>query len=102
MSRSRRKRRILTRWVTAGRQSTELIHPKGQRNVRTVLSKTLNERTKIREGNRARSVTKLDCISLKRVSDAAHGNAKARTDLFALMPPLATCKHPRSRNFRTP
>ena len=59
--------------------------PKGQRNVRTVLRKTLDERTKIREGNRTRSVTKLDYIILKMVADAGHGNPKAQANVIALM-----------------
>ena len=59
--------------------------PKGQRNVATVLKKALNERTKIREGNRTRSVTKLDAIILKLINDAGLGNTKAQTSLIALM-----------------
>lgn len=59
--------------------------PKGQRNVATVLRKTLNERTKVREGNRTRSVTKLDAIVLKMINDAGLGNAKAQASLIALM-----------------
>jgi Family of unknown function (DUF5681) len=59
--------------------------PKGQRNVATVLRKTLTERTKVREGHRTRSVTKLDAIVLKLINDAGLGNAKAQANLFALM-----------------
>src|SRR5262245_18165817 len=59
--------------------------PRGQRNVATVLRKTLNERTKVREGNRTRSVTKLDAIILKMINDAGLGNAKAQASLIALM-----------------
>jgi hypothetical protein len=59
--------------------------PKGQRNVATVLQKALNERTKIREGSRTRSVTKLDAIILKMINDAGLGNPKALANLLALM-----------------
>src|SRR5260370_15319734 len=59
--------------------------PKGQRNVATVLRKGLSERTKIREGQRIRSVTKLDAIILRVINDAALGNAKAPANLIALM-----------------
>jgi hypothetical protein len=58
--------------------------PKGQRNVATVLRKALNERTKIREGNRTRSVTKLDAMILKMINDA-NGNPKVQANLIALM-----------------
>jgi hypothetical protein len=59
--------------------------PKGQRNVATVLAKALNERTKIREGNRTRTVTKLDAIVLKMINDAGMGNVKVQASLIALM-----------------
>jgi Family of unknown function (DUF5681) len=59
--------------------------PKGQANVRTVLTKTLNERIKLREGDRTRSVSKLDAIILKLVNDAGCGNPKAQEKLFKLM-----------------
>jgi hypothetical protein len=59
--------------------------PKRQRNLRTVLEKTLDERITIREGNRTRSVTKRDAIILRLVNDAVSGNAKAQSNLIALM-----------------
>ena len=59
--------------------------PKGQCNVGTVLRKALNERTKIRQGNRTRSVTKLDYIILRMVADAGAGNPKARTTVITLV-----------------
>jgi hypothetical protein len=58
--------------------------PKGQRNIKTVLRETLNERTRIREGDRTRSVTKLDAIILRMVNDAALGNSKAQDKVFKL------------------
>jgi Family of unknown function (DUF5681) len=59
--------------------------PKRQRNLRTVLEQTLDQRITIREGNRTRQVTKRDAIILKLVNDAVSGNAKAMTNLIALM-----------------
>src|SRR5258706_2018768 len=46
--------------------------PKRQRNLRTVLEETLDERITIREGNRTRSVSKRDAIILRLVNDAVH------------------------------
>jgi Family of unknown function (DUF5681) len=59
--------------------------PKRQRNLRTVLEQTLDQRITIREGNRTRQVTKRDAIILKLVNDAVSGNAKALTNLIVLM-----------------
>ena len=59
--------------------------PKRQRNLRTVLEQTLDQRITIREGNRTRQVTKRDAIILKLVNDAVSGNAKAQSNLIALM-----------------
>src|SRR5262245_8053571 len=59
--------------------------PKKQRNFRTVLEETLDERITIREGNRTRSVSKRDAIILRMVNDAVSGNAKAQSNLIALM-----------------
>jgi hypothetical protein len=46
---------------------------KGQRNVNTVLDETLNQRITIREGNRTRSLTKLDGLILTMVSSTRPG-----------------------------
>src|SRR5262249_24653537 len=59
--------------------------PKRQRNLRTVLEETLDERITIREGNRTRSVSKRDAIILRLVNDAVSGNAKAQSNLISLM-----------------
>jgi hypothetical protein len=59
--------------------------PKRQRNLRTVLEETLDEQITIREGNRTRSVSKRDAIILRMVNDAVSGNAKAQSNLIALM-----------------
>jgi hypothetical protein len=58
---------------------------KGQRNVHTVLAETLNQRITIREGDRTRSVTKLDGVIIAMVNGALKGDAKAQTSLIAMM-----------------
>src|SRR5262245_3877423 len=59
--------------------------PKRQRNLRTVLEATLDERITIREGNRTRSISKRDAIILRLVNDAVSGDAKALSNLITLM-----------------
>ena len=59
--------------------------PKGQRNVRTVLNDALNQRIKIREGDRSRSVTKLDAVIMTMVNAALKGDAKALASLITMM-----------------
>ena len=58
---------------------------KGQSNVRTVLAETLNQRITIREGDRTRSVTKLDGVILTMVSGALKADAKAQAALITMM-----------------
>jgi Family of unknown function (DUF5681) len=58
---------------------------KGQRNVHTVLEETLNQRITIREGDRSRSVTKLDAVILTMVSGALKGDAKSQALLITTM-----------------
>jgi Family of unknown function (DUF5681) len=58
---------------------------KGQRNVHTVLDETLNQRITIREGNRTRSLTKLDGLILTMVSAALKGDTKAQASLMTMM-----------------
>jgi hypothetical protein len=58
---------------------------KGQRNVHTVLKETLNQRITIREGDRTRSLTKLDGVILTIVSNALKGDAKAQASLITMM-----------------
>jgi Family of unknown function (DUF5681) len=58
---------------------------KGQRNVHTVLDETLNQRITIREGNRTRSLTKLDGVILTIVNGAVKGDTKAQAALMTMM-----------------
>jgi hypothetical protein len=53
--------------------------------VHTVLAETLNQRITIREGDRTRSVTKLDGVILTMVSGALKGDAKAQASLITVM-----------------
>ena len=75
--------------------------PKGQRDVKTVLSKALNERTKIREGNRTRTVTKLDAMILKMINDA-HTNPKVQANLIALMKAVGMIETPEETTDQAP
>jgi hypothetical protein len=75
---------------------------KGQRNIRTVVDEALSQRITIREGNRTRSVTKLDAVIVTMINAALKGNAKAQASLIAMMrslgmtgePPQATNREP--------
>jgi uncharacterized protein DUF5681 len=59
--------------------------PKRQRNVRTVVEETLNQRIKVREGDRTRSLTKLDGVVLTMVAGALKGDPKALASLMSLL-----------------
>ena len=58
---------------------------KGQRNAHTILEDTLNQRITIREGNRTRSLTKLDGVFLTMVAGALKGDTKALASLITTM-----------------
>jgi hypothetical protein len=68
--------------------------PKGQRNKRTVVDETLNEKVTVREGNRTRSVTKFHAMILRMMNDAVSGNAKAQSHLIALARSLGLIGEP--------
>ena len=59
--------------------------PKGRRNVRAVIEEVLNQRITIREGDRTRSLPKLDGVVLTMVNKALQGDAKALTALIQLI-----------------
>jgi hypothetical protein len=73
---------------------------KGQRNIHTVVDEVLRQRITIREGDRIRSVSKLDGIIVTIVNSALKGDAKALTTFITTLralgmtgePPAAT-KH---------
>ena len=58
---------------------------KGQRNVRTVVDGELSQRITVREGNRTRSLTKLDAFVVTLVNAALKGDAKAWASLINLL-----------------
>jgi Family of unknown function (DUF5681) len=67
---------------------------KGQRNVHTVVGEVLSQRITIREGNRTRSVTKLDGVIVTMVNAALKGDAKAQAALIAMMRSLGMTGEP--------
>ena len=83
-------------------------HPKrggrrrGQRNVRTVVEETLNQRIKIREGDRTRSLSKRDAMYLRITNDAVSGNDKAQSKVIALMQSLRLHEEPQEETNRQP
>jgi hypothetical protein len=58
---------------------------KGQRNARTAFEGILNEKITLSEGQRPRSLSKRDAVYLRITNDAVSGNAKAQSNLIALM-----------------
>jgi hypothetical protein len=86
----------------AGQSGNPKGRRKGQRNVHTVVDEALSQRITIREGNRTRSVTKLDAVIVTMVNAALKGDTKAQTSLMAIMrslgmtgePPPATTPEP--------
>jgi hypothetical protein len=58
---------------------------KGQRNVGTVVDGELSQRITVREGNRTRSLTKLDAFVVTLVNAALKGDAKAWASLINLL-----------------
>src|SRR5437899_5071645 len=68
-----------------GQSGNSRGRPKRQRNVRTVVEEALNQHITIREGNRTRSITRLDGVVLKVVAGALNGDQKAMTSLLALL-----------------
>ena len=75
---------------------------KGQRNVRTVVEETLNQRIKIREGDRTRSLSKRDAMYLRITNDAVSGNDKAQSKVIALMQSLRLHEEPQEETNRQP
>lgn len=67
---------------------------KGQRNIHTVLDEALSQRITIREGNRTRSLTKLDAVILTMVNAALKGDAKAQASLITMMRSLGLIGEP--------
>ncbi len=58
---------------------------KGQRNIHTIVVEALSQRISIREGDRIRSLTKLDGVILTMVNAALKGDPKAQASLITMM-----------------
>src|SRR5262249_25898809 len=61
-----------------GRSGNPKGRPKGLRNIRSVIEEALNQRITIREGDRTRSLTKLDGVILTMITGALKGNPNCR------------------------
>jgi hypothetical protein len=77
-----------------GRSGNPKGRRKGQRNVRTVVEEALNQRIRIRQGDRTRSLTKLDGVILTMITGALKGDAKALASLIAVMRSLGMTGEP--------
>jgi hypothetical protein len=75
---------------------------KGQRNIHTVLDEALSQRIVIREGDRTRSLTKLDGVILTMVNAALKGDAKAQAALIAVMRSTGMTGEPPAANDQKP
>jgi len=75
---------------------------KGQRNARTAFKETLDEKIRLREGNRPRSLSKRDAIYLRITNDAVSGNDKAQTKVIALMQSHGLNEEPEEATNRKP
>jgi hypothetical protein len=71
---------------------------KGLRNVRTIVEEQLSQRIRIREGDRTRSLTKLDGVILTMITGALKGDGKAQAALFAVMRSLGMTGEPPAAN----
>ena len=85
-----------------GRSGNPKGRRKGQRNVRTIVDETSNQRITIREGDRSRSVTKLDAVVLTIFSAALKGDAKAQASLINLLRASGMLGEPPAANDQKP
>jgi len=67
---------------------------KGQRNIHTVVDEALRQRITIREGDRIRSLTKLDGVIVTMVNGALKGDAKALASLITILRALGMTGEP--------
>jgi len=67
---------------------------KGQRNIHTVVEEVLRQRITIREGDRIRSLSKLDGIIVTMVNAALKGDAKALTTFITILRALGMTGEP--------
>ena len=86
----------------AGQSGNPKGRRKGQRNVRTVVDGELSQRIKVREGNRTRSLTKLDGFVVTLVNAALKGDPKASASLITLLRSLGLIGEPPAANDQKP
>jgi hypothetical protein len=86
----------------SGKSGNPNGRPKGQRNLRTVLEETLKQRVKVREGDRVRSLSKLDSVVLNIVHKAIQGDPKAQVNLINLMRSVGLAAEPPAPSNREP
>jgi hypothetical protein len=67
-----------------------------------VVRKALNKRIKIREGNRTRSITKLDAFIHQMTNAAISENPKAHANLIALLRSLGMTEEPPESTHQEP
>lgn len=85
-----------------GRSGNPKGRPKGLRNIRSVIEEALNQRITIREGDRTRSLTKLDGVILTMITGALKGNPKALGSLIMVMRSLGMTGEPPAANDQKP
>ena len=51
--------------------------PKGARNLKTIIQGALSEKITVREGDKRRSITKLEGVVLRQIEGALHGNHRS-------------------------
>lgn len=69
-----------------GKSGNPSGRPRGARNFSAVVTKQLNEKVPVKIKGRARKVSKLDLIVMRMINDALNGDARARAQLFTVMP----------------
>ena len=68
-----------------GQSGNRKGRPKRHRNVRTVVEEALNQKVKLKEGDKTRSVTKLEAVVQTIVNGALQRDPKAQVSLMALV-----------------
>lgn len=69
-----------------GKSGNPRGRPRGARNFTSVVTEQLNEKVPVKVKGRARKMSKLDLIVMRLINDALNGDARARAQLFTVMP----------------
>ena len=75
-----------TRGLSPGSPAIRRAGPAGQRNLRTVVKEVLKEKITIREGERTRTVSRLDAIVRVTINNALKGDPKALAAFYPVDP----------------